>query len=274
MKNRVKQLRQQNKLSQRKLAELVGTNQQQIQRIETGQVAARLAIAQKLSAVLKQPLDVVFPGSQKALSRVEAALKTSRTISEKELAEVAEHGVEADHRTWFFRLLLQQHTEPLVFPISGDDRRRLYTAVQERSGDDTEVRFVVFDTLTERIALNLAEYSFCQFLFEVGDIENDPDEAEREDIHVYFSANPTPFSFPPEVDAREDDEDLGEFEYLFATLSTYTEKYDRLHFTDGDGEEVFLCAGNLALLRVPLWVFATEGDSDEDQKPDLRLVKS
>jgi len=32
------------------------------------------------------------------------------------------------------------------------------------------------------------------------------------------------------------------------------ERYERYRFTDVDGEDVFLRAGDIALLQVPLWV--------------------
>jgi DNA-binding XRE family transcriptional regulator len=59
-KNRVKQIRTKLKLSQRALAAAVGTSQQQIHRIETGAVAARLDLATKLCKALGEPVDKVF----------------------------------------------------------------------------------------------------------------------------------------------------------------------------------------------------------------------
>ncbi len=61
MQNKIKELRTQLSITQRELADMVGTSQQQIQRIETGKVAAKLGLAQAISAVLKKPLNAVFP---------------------------------------------------------------------------------------------------------------------------------------------------------------------------------------------------------------------
>ena len=47
--NRMRELREAKKLSQRQLAEQVGTSQQQIQRIETGLQAARIDVAVKIA---------------------------------------------------------------------------------------------------------------------------------------------------------------------------------------------------------------------------------
>src|SRR5262245_39629193 len=115
MENRVKQLRSQLGLSQRKLAEMVGTSQQQIQRVETGRIAARLELATKLSEALGKPLDVVFPGSGKVLKKLAKEFKNARYLPEQTFAELNEHGVEGDPRTWFVKLLLRGHEEPLIF---------------------------------------------------------------------------------------------------------------------------------------------------------------
>ena len=47
-------------------------------------------------------------------------------------------------------------------------------------------------------------------------------------------------------------------------LDTYSEKHNRYHFTDEDGEDVFLRAGDIALLEVPLWVIEPEESPDEE----------
>jgi DNA-binding XRE family transcriptional regulator len=44
LQNNIKQLRTQLSITQRELAFMVGTSQQQIQRIETGKVAAKLSL--------------------------------------------------------------------------------------------------------------------------------------------------------------------------------------------------------------------------------------
>jgi DNA-binding XRE family transcriptional regulator len=48
LQNNIKQLRTQLSITQRELAYMVGTSQQQIQRIETGKVAAKLGLAQAI----------------------------------------------------------------------------------------------------------------------------------------------------------------------------------------------------------------------------------
>lgn len=52
LQNHIKQLRTQQSITQRELAFMVGTSQQQIQRIETGKVAAKLSLAQAICNAL------------------------------------------------------------------------------------------------------------------------------------------------------------------------------------------------------------------------------
>ena len=65
----MRELREAKKLSQRQLAELVGTSQQQIQRIEAGLQAARIDVAVKIAEALGGSLADVFPGLKEALGK-------------------------------------------------------------------------------------------------------------------------------------------------------------------------------------------------------------
>jgi DNA-binding XRE family transcriptional regulator len=59
MQNKIKELRTQLSITQRELADMVGTSQQQIQRIETGKVAAKLGLAQAICC-LKETIECSF----------------------------------------------------------------------------------------------------------------------------------------------------------------------------------------------------------------------
>jgi hypothetical protein len=45
----------------------------------------------------------------------------------------------------------------------------------------------------------------------------------------------------------------------------YTEKHHRYYFTDENGEDVFLRAGDIGLLEVPHWVIEPEESPDEKE---------
>jgi DNA-binding XRE family transcriptional regulator len=273
--NRVKQFRTRHKLSQRELAAAVGTSQQQIQRIETGAVAARLDLAKKLSAALSEPLDTLFPGSGKVMQKLQAEFRTSKYIPTKTYSELSDLGVEADAANWYLKILLRGHDEELLFEIPPAERRRLYSAVQRESD---ALSFVAFDTETARIAINLGELVYCHFLFDVGVISNAREDDEADSgVEIYFAGSAKRFDFTPEADQADpdDEEDEGDFGNLFWSLEMSPERHDRYRFTDVDGEDVFVRAGDLALFKVPLWVVKpelldSEADGDDDEAAGSR----
>jgi DNA-binding XRE family transcriptional regulator len=256
-KNRVKQIRTGLKLSQRALAAAVGTSQQQIQRIETGAVAARLDLATKLSKALGEPVDRIFPGSGKVIEKLQAEFKNSRYVPSKTYSELTEHGIEADPATWHLKILLRGHEAELIFEIPPEERRRIYSMVQ---GETDALSFVVFDTEGACVAINLGEVVYCHFLFDFGVIRDEQKEDEESGVEIYFSGSTRCFEFTPEVDEpdTEDEGDEGDFGVIFRSLETGPERHERYRFTDVDGEDVFLRAGDIALLRVPLWVLKPE----------------
>ena len=244
---------------------MVETSQQQIQRVETGKVAARLELATKLSEVLGKPLDVVFPGSGKVLQKLANEFKGARYLPEETFTELNEHSVEGDPRIWFVTLLLRGHEEPLIFEISAVEKRRLFSAIQNERGGEDSLSFVVFDASNQRIAVNLSELIYCHFLFESSDIIRDTKD-EPSEVRVFFCGTKKPlfFSVEPDVGCLDDEDDSGEFRHILYMLDTYSEKHNRYHFTDEDGEDVFLRAGDIALLEVPLWVIEPEESPDEE----------
>lgn len=267
-KNRVKQIRTRLKLSQRALAAAVGTSQQQIQRIETGAVAARLDLATKLSKALGEPVDRIFPGSGKVIEKLQAEFKNSRHAPSKTYSELSEHGVEADPAIWHLKILLRGHEKELMFEIPPAERRRLYSMVQRETD---ALSFVVFDTEDACIAINLGELAYCHFLFDIGVIRDEQEEDEESGVEIYFAGSTKCFEFSPEVDDRDPDDegDEGDFGSIFRSLETSPERHERYRFTDVDGEDVFLRAGDIALLQVPLWVLKPELlDTDRAEEED------
>lgn len=263
--NKVKSIRTKLGLTQRELAYLVGTSQQQIQRIESGQIAARLTLAADIAAALNKPLNVVFPGSMGALAKAVGELDTRvQRPRDEDLEQLHQTGVEWDSAEHCLKVWLQGHTEAIYFPISPQEKRRLFKVIQNEMGDRDLASFVVFDSWDKRIAINLAQLTACQFLFEPTVGVHEPDSSavskplNKEHVFVFPKGAAEPMKFEPEADlAVDDDEDaMGDFGNIFFRLELNPASSDRLHFQDVDGESVFLRVGNLALLSVPLWVIA------------------
>ena len=76
IENQIKVLREKKGLSQRQLATLVGTSQQQIQRIETGKQSIRFGLALEVCKALEMPMETVFPQTKKVLTQVQKKGKT------------------------------------------------------------------------------------------------------------------------------------------------------------------------------------------------------
>lgn len=76
------------------------------------------------------------------------------------------------------------------------------------------------------------------------------------------------FVVEPDSGSADDEEDEGAFRNIFFEMETYVEEQDRFYFEDEDGEDVFLRAGDLALLRVPLWVISPEIEDEDDNEAE------
>jgi len=160
-KNRVKQFRIKAGLTQRQLAAKAGTYYQQVQRIETYQVEARLDLAIRLSKALGKTLDEVFPGAGQALAKHE------REGGPYLPASLNEYGIETDIRTWHFKILLKGHREPLIYEVPVSERHRLEHRIANLNGRSGNSPFFVFDTSDRRVALNVNELQGWQFLYDV-----------------------------------------------------------------------------------------------------------
>src|SRR5262245_8555366 len=263
MTNRIKEFRQQLGLTQHALARKVGTSQPQIGRIEAGKTEAPAEVAAALASALGQPLDILFPDAGKLLARIQNEIRTSECpASDKGGSHMTAHGVKADAQRWNLRCLLRGHDEPLRFQISESEKRRLLKKIQQEKDESSFMSFVIFDTRTARIAMNLGELQLCRFRRHVS---REEEEYERQsDIRIYFRGGAEPFLFDAQRDSGHPDneEDPGAFRHIFTMLDFETEKHYRYRFREPDGEDVFVRAGDIALLEVPLWVVEAEFEQD------------
>jgi DNA-binding XRE family transcriptional regulator len=248
------------------LAELVGTSQQQIQRIETSKLAARLELATKLAAALRTPLARLFPAAAKSLRKVAKAREERRAPDEEEIRELAKAGLEADARAWYFQARLRGHKESLQFQISPTEQRWLFGKVQLERSHTEGLTFVIFETASDRIAINTRELVYCHFLFELSYFVEEEAPELSTSVEVFFSGDiePVTFSVEPDTGSTDDEEDEGQFRNIFFDLDLDPQPEDRIYFEDEDGEDVFLRSGDVALLRVPLFVLDPEFEAEDE----------
>ena len=254
MQNKIKELRTQLSITQRELADMVGTSQQQIQRIETGKVAAKLGLAQAISAVLKKPLSAVFPDSDKLLKK----LRNQGSRSDDELENIAANGIEMDGCIWTVKLWLRGQQDYLLLPISPADKRRFYSHFQESVVPDREL-FFVFDSEQHRYALNAREVIFHQFLLDgftpvPDDEDSDGSEGSFGNVHITMVNGGPVIGLYCESEVSDDGEidDIGQLNAIFDILESEPESTERYQLTDIDGEDAFIRIGSIAMVRIDL----------------------
>jgi DNA-binding XRE family transcriptional regulator len=269
MSNRVKLLRKQLGLTQRQLANQAGISQQQIQRIEAGLSTAKLDTATKICEALGKPMNTVFPGSTNAIMKVIGEMETSRYLPSKEDRDtIRATGIELDPCVWKCKVWMAGHSNYFLFSISSQVHDRLFSAVQGEASSEDSMSFVVFDTETHRVAINLAELACCQFLFDPLthiSVEKSVDEDERDhSVEIFLIGSTEPLEFDVDTEDPDEEDGLGQMGHIFYMLDTSTPPDYRFHFDDSDGESAFIRSGNIAMLKVPLKVLESDLEDDSD----------
>lgn len=270
--NRVRDLRASRGLTQRELAQAVGTSQQQIQRIESGRQAVRFDLATRIADALNESLARVFPETAVPLRRLRRRNSDTTwadALSDPKARDALEQaGIDMDPELWFLKCRFRGGVES-VFQVSGPDKERLWNAVQRLAYK----RFVVFQSESQIVVLNLDHVLFGHFLFEPPNRIIDVDEGGKDDgVTVLFAGEADFHAFEVDADEPEpkddSEEDEGQLRNLLFEAELSNEADDVLSFTDVDGETVFLRAADVALMQFPLWAIYPELDvSDEDEEP-------
>ena len=281
MENRIRVLREQRKLSQKRLAELVGTSQQQIQRIETGMRSVQFDLSLRICEALETSLQTVFPETRKAVALARKhgkslnAMRTDRNFS-KGMERV---GVDMDSHTWYFRYRLRGGAEG-VFPVSGSESNQLWHALHR---NDPDHYFVVFDSEETRVVLNLNHLTYGHIVWEVpglAPVEEDNGGwdalgmgLERDSLSVYLADSPKPLYFSVEPDEPlEGDpmEDEGQFRLLvrLAELGLQEDTDEVISFWGDEGDTAFFRASDVAMIKIPLPVLYPDSWEDEGETDD------
>ncbi len=261
-KNKIQQFRRKKGLSQKRLAELVGTSQQQIQRIEKGKQASRFDIAVKICSVLQHPMEIVFPETKGAIQTWKKKGGDMRSLqNDREIVEPMEEAdIDMEGVAWFFKYRLRGNTNGIL-PISSKDKERLWGAVQ-RTDSST---FVLFDSEHRRILLNLDHLIFCHFLFDAP--KEDEDEQDELVVFLADGGEELRFEVEPEDAPTDASEDMGDLHHMMYMAENLPERDSyAFHFIDVDGETVFLPSKDVAMIQIPLWAVEPELlDNEEDE---------
>lgn len=264
--NRMRELREARKLSQRQLAELVGTSQAQIQRIEAGVQAARIDLALQIAEALGRRLADVFPGLREALGKHSDRIDQREELSQ----EVGAAGVDPDPNAWSVLCLLRGGGT-VQAPIPSIDLQRLRVWLDQ--GERKDRAFFDWDSKGVRLLLNARHLLHAHLTFEAGAFAKDEPEKRidlTEQLRVFLADRAEPLCF--EVDADPPgppDDPQGELGALWLETKIGLEEGRFLRFTDVNGEGVWLRAADVALIEIPLWALHPElipGDDTGETK--------
>jgi transcriptional regulator with XRE-family HTH domain len=248
IQNNIRTLRLKRRFTQRQLAELAGTSQQQVQRIEAGLQSPRIDLARQLASALHVSMRDMFPSVPTAELPADLAPLDNAAIA------LAKAGVDIDPCLYTFRVKMRGGLER-DFEIASTVRKRLGSILNARSSH----YFAVFDTASERIAINLKELSFCQFLFDVGADSTGPSSEEDDEPLKFWLVNSAEsLTFDVDHDDVDDEEgEAGNVSDIFHYLDMYDGDDDdvftgQVSFVDADGERAMLLSSHVAACSVPL----------------------
>lgn len=282
-KNRIRELRTEHGLTQGQLADIVGTSQQQIQRIEAGFQAARLDLAARICAALGNPMHQVFPATKKIVTRLRRNKKLLdySTADERYVRAMEGAGIDMDPEVWTVKFRLRGGAWG-YHQISGIEQKRLWPLLQE--GDTAS--FIVFDSATKRVAMNLHHVLAWQFLWDAPNQISSAAEKYADELRVIFADTKNPVTFMVDADQAKFGDEANDgwptqLQGLLFTLETVGGESDTIvSFADVDGEHAFLRSAEVSMIEVPLWaVEPEEGEIEEvnveeDNRVGQNLVKA
>ena len=265
MKNNIRQQRHKLGLTQKQLADLAGTSQQQIQRIEAGQYV-KLDLAAKICASLQSALEEIFPSTKKAIARIGKKSPAKRSEPDEAIDKAMEEaGIDIDPAKWSIRYRLKNGLEG-VWHLSSKDKDRLISCSQNPGN-----KFFCGTSRNTEFAVNMRYLSFFQPCFDFG-VVIEEHEDEPNDVRVYLADSPSALIFrvEPDQELNEGEADEGELRnllYLFEGFDEYAEEDSFVNFTDEDGESAFLRTDQIALVEIPFWVTHPGMEDDAGDEP-------
>lgn len=262
MANRINNLRKQRGLTQRQLAEMAGTTQQTIQRLETGQTTPRFDIAISICRALEAPLPEVFPDAQ-AAAKLARKLPANRDLYEdrKTLKAFEEAGFEMDLSDWSLAMRFGGGAS-MSLDLAAGEKSRIWSAFQSEHSE-----FVIMDSDDLRVAINCANLKLWQFKFEsfVRRGKNTrPEYKTGWPVEVWLTGESTPCTFHVDLDEHtEENEGIGQIGHMFSMLETAGFDYSMHSLLDIDGERVFFRTKDINAISCPLEVIEEEEHGDE-----------
>ena len=244
--NKIREARLERGLTQKALADLSGTSQQQIQRIEAGVQSARLELAGAISRALGTSLEAIFPGTEGLKSHQIDGRWATRDM--EAIAAAHEAGLDIDQASHTLRVLLQGGGEAYL-PIQSRDRDRIDSVLRDPG---CKGRFELYSN-GDWFQLNLEHVWVAQLLWDLPtSAYRSPSQGEEHElvVRVWLAGHKDPLVYEVEPDSSDEMRDI----YELKDLAFYagSDEDTMLRFQEADGEWVFLRRESISMLSISL----------------------
>jgi DNA-binding XRE family transcriptional regulator len=289
-KNKIKQLRDEKEITQQELAEEINCTKQYIQRIEGGHEAVKIDIACEICNLLNCDLEVVFPGLKEVIKnrekkeelfqlqlvypkkgRVTKKIQKKNNRCEERLEDAEfikgteQAGIDMSPETHYFKYKLRGGAEG-IFEITTQEENRFWRNFQEyANAKDSDTPFVTVNSGGWCNMINLDHLIFVHLLgYGV--------RANKEDaygVEIFFANSPAPEMLEMEEDEPDPaDPDLGgQMVAFISAAETMVEEKEFFTIVDSDGETALLRAYDIAMIKIPMWVFNPDLEPPKDDEP-------
>ena len=247
MENNIRTLRVAKGLSQTELAEMIGTSQQQIQRIEAGRQAIRLDLALGVAEALGQRLERIFPAAADALEgrRMTSSADREWAIQGRR-EELEASGIEPGNGVWWIQPRLRCGAEPLLL-VDKAEWDRLFSCLQDNP-QQCDSPMLGLRTRTHEVVINRSHIVSCEMGFDVGDQDYQIDLSDSA-VQVWTTGSPEPVK----IDVKPDDvrgEDLEPIAGRLFDLVSGSIYPGMISFQDLEGDYKWVNQDDLELLAV------------------------
>ena len=266
MPNRIREHRRKLKLTQKRLADLLGTTRQHVQRIEVGE-HVKLDLAFRICAALKRPIEEVFPSTKKAIAILQEMNINGRNRQTHPEADrfMEEAGIDIDPADWLVEFRLKNGLEGM-WCLSSKEVDRLVRRAQFQ-----ENIFFCSQSRMTAFAVNLRHLSFFHLRFGYNEVvEKEVEQEEQLLVYLADSAKPLRFDAAPDPEPPAKDlEDEGTFRNLLHDLEAmdeYPQADPVIEVVDLDGEQAFFRTEQVALIEIPLEIIHPEMEDESDAR--------
>ena len=266
---RIKEIREKAGMTQQQLADQVNCTIEHIQRIEGGHEAVKFLLALEICRVLDSELKELFPKSRRTLQEARKGdKKVEDLLADENLRKGMEDaGIDMFSGIHFFKYRLRGGTEGIL-EITSQEKDRLWRNLQDVGHENTP--FVSFYSGNWCVLLNLDHLLFCHLLFDFTESRQAPAYA----VEVFLSDRETAIEIEVERDDinPEDPDELGQIGMLIVDADTMVEEGEFWKIEDLDCETAFFRAEDVAMLKVPLWVFNEDLEIPDDDETGRRAI--